>query len=216
MNQLETRIAEKTGDSTNKSQPIFKNIFGDAWDNLPPVMLKHYANRPYTNDVVCVEGKLDVFCKKQIRIFKPLFSVLGSIPLFNEQDVPVIVHFESDLNSNEFRFNRIFHFKNNKKYYFRSRMVQVKNNEVVEIMRYRIGWRMKYLWQDEKVILQHKGYVLSLFGYYIPIPITALVGKCYAEEVAVDEDTFTMSVNITHPLWGVIYGYKGQFEIIEK
>lgn len=41
------------------SEPIFKSIFGESWDFLSPVMKKHYANRPYTDDVTVVEGTLD-------------------------------------------------------------------------------------------------------------------------------------------------------------
>ena len=44
----------------NNMVPIFKSIFGKQWAILPPVMLEHYANRPYCDDVGTVEGKMDV------------------------------------------------------------------------------------------------------------------------------------------------------------
>jgi len=78
-------------------------------------------------------------------------------------------------------------------------------------MRSRLGWRMSYGWEDERVKLKHKGYVLYVFGYFIPLPLTLLIGEGYGEEVAVDDDTFDMVVTITHSLWGKIYEYKGRF-----
>jgi len=39
-----------------KNEPTFKAIFGDDWDQLPPIMRKHYANRPNSNDTTVVEG----------------------------------------------------------------------------------------------------------------------------------------------------------------
>lgn len=195
-----------------KQEPTFKPIFGDAWDDLPPVIKKHYANRPYTNDKVTVEGHLDVSCAKHMSLLAPVFWLLGTVPPINEKAVPVTVHFESKPDTKEFCFNRIFHFKDRKPYEFRSRMIQTKGNEVIEVMRFGISWRMNYLWEGGKVILRHKGYALKAFGHFIPLPITWLLGRGDAEEWAVGDDTFDMCATITHPWLGKVYEYKGQFK----
>ena len=194
---------------------IFKSIFGNAWDDLPPVMHKHYANRPYTKECNTVDGVLDVMCAGPIKFLAPLFWFMGGIPPLSENAVPVVVSFESDEHTKAFHFNRTFHFKNRKPYSFRSRMIQITGNEVVEVMRFGLGWRMNYVWEDNCVRLKHKGYVLELFGRFIPLPLTLLMGEGNAEEVAVDENTFDMVVQITHPWWGKIYEYKGRFEVRE-
>jgi len=93
--------------------------------------------------------------------------------------------------------------------------MQIKGNEVIEVMRFGLGWKMLYLWEDGKVILKHSGYALHLFGRFIPVPLTLLMGRGYAEEIAVDENTFDMITHITHPWWGKIYEYKGRFEVKE-
>ncbi len=139
--------------------------------------------------------------------------LMGQIPTFNESNVPVTVCFESDLNSKAFHFNRTFHFSNRKPYVFHSRMLQVNQNEVVEIMKFGLAWRMKYSWDGTKVILAHKGYALSCLGHLIPLPLTFLMGKGYAEEYPVDDKTFEMITHITHPWWGKMYQYKGRFEV---
>lgn len=195
------------------SEPIFKSIFGESWEALPPIMQKHYANRPFTGDETSVEGTLDVMCKAPLKWLAPLMKLMGQIPTHNEKDVPVTVQFQSDNDTNAFHFNRTFRFKNTKPYIFHSRMVQIKDNEVIEIMRFGLGWKMHYLWDGEKVMLQHKGYVLRLFGHFIPLPLTLLIGEGYAEEIAVDDDTFEMITYITHPWWGKIYEYKGRFGV---
>ena len=197
------------------SKPIFKEIFGDSWGDLPPVMHKHYANCPYTNDMTIVEGTLDVMCAGPIKLMAPLMSLLGQIPARNEKDVPVTVQFQSDKDTRAFHFNRTFNFKNGKPYVFHSRMMQIKGNEVIEIMRFGLGWKMRYIWDGEKVVLQHRGYALCIFGHFIPMPLTLLMGKAYAEEIAVDDNTFDMITHITHPLWGKVYEYKGRFEVKE-
>lgn len=199
-----------------ESEPIFKSVFGDMWDNLPKVMHKHYANRPYSDDVVIVDGTLDVMCAGPIKFLAPIMKLLGQIPAHNEKDVSVSVEFKSDKDTKSFHFKRTFNFKNAKPYIFHSRMMQIKDNEVIEIMRFGLGWKMLYLWDGEKVVLQHRGYALYLFGHFIPVPLTLLMGKGYAEEIAVDENTFDMITHITHPWWGKVYEYKGRFEVKDE
>jgi hypothetical protein len=198
------------------TEPTFKNVFGDSWDDLPIVMKKHYVNRPYSKDRAIVEGTLDIMCAGPIKLLAPLFWLMGNIPPRNENGVAVTVYFDSDENSKAFHFNRIFYFKNRKPYHFRSRMVPVTDNEIIELMRFGFGWRMNYCWEDNRVKLKHKGYVFNLFGYLIPMPLTFFIGEGNAEEVAIDDNTFAMDVRITHSLWGEIYGYKGQFKVTQE
>lgn len=196
-----------------KDEPIFKSVFVECWNKLPSVFKKHYGNRPYTNDVTVVEGTLNVMCKPPLLWLAPIMKVMGQIPARNQNDVHTVVEFKSDRNSKSFHLNRVFYFKNKSPYSFQSRMIQIKGNQVIEIMRFRLGWKMIYEWDGEKIILRHNGYALNLFGHFIPVPLTLFMGKGYAEETAIDDNTFDMMTNITHPLWGKVYEYKGRFEI---
>lgn len=199
-----------------KNEPTFKRIFGETWDQLPPVIRKRYANRPYTDDRVTVEGKLDVMCAGPLNWLAPFFWLMGTVPPHNEKNVPVTVHFDSNKNTQAFAFNRIFHFRQRQPYAFYSRMLPIKNNELVEVMRFGIGWHMKYAWEDGCVKLKHKGYMLHWFGHFISLPLTFLLGEGNAEEKAIDDNSFAMWVQITHPWWGRLYEYKGQFTVVKE
>lgn len=195
------------------NEPIFKSVFGDAWDKLPPVMIKHYSNRPFSEDKTTVCGKLDVLCKAPFLWLAPFLKAMGQVPPYNETDVPTTVQFSSTPESDAFHFKRIFHFRNHPPYIFHSRMIRSKTGEVWEIMRFGFIWKMKYGWDGAKVTLEHRGYALKLFGIYIPLPLALILGKGYAEETAIDDNTFRMLTHITHPWWGKIYEYKGWFKI---
>jgi len=195
------------------TEPIFKLIFGESWEDLPPVFHKHYANRPFSNDLCMIEGKLDVMCKWYIR---PFFLLFGTVPTHNEKNIPVTVNFTSQMDSEAFCFERIFRFKNHRTFRFNSRMFQIKDNEVMERMNYGICWHSFYEWDGAKVVLRHKNYSLRIFNLNIFLPITWLIGRGGAEEIAVDENTFAMCATITHPLLGKIYEYKGQFKIVKQ
>lgn len=196
----------------SSEEPIFKPIFNKSWDSLPPVMLKHYANKPYSTDLNIVEGKMEIFCKKYL---KPLFWLIGTAPAFNEVDVPVTVEFSSVPDGKDFCFNRIFHFKNHKTFHFRSRLTQVKDNEVKECMSYGICWHCYYSWDGKKITLQHKGYSWQIGRIKIPLPVTWLMGRCDANEWPIDENTFDMCATINHPILGKVYEYKGRFKVVE-
>lgn len=201
-------------DNLNRqSAPIFESIFGEHWQQLPVVLQKHYRNRPYTNDAYLVKGKLDVFCAGPIQWLAPLLWRFGGIPPITEYDVPVTVEFLSNQHSKAFIFNRTFFFKHRKPYRFLSSMVPLKDNIVVEMMRFGIGWKTSFHWEDGRVKLKHQGYVLKILGHYVSMPLTAIIGAGNATETALDERTFEMQMDITHPWWGKVYGYKGRFEI---
>lgn len=211
---IRTQSAQNITVQAPEAEPIFKSIFGKCWDELPPVMKKHYANRPYTKDSQAVKGVLDVICKPPLTFFAPLMKFLGQIPARTASRVPVVVHFESDPDSNSFAFNRVFYFSTGP-YRFQSRMIPIKGDEVAEVMRFGFSWKLRYAWDGEKVVLTHRGYALKISNYFIPLPFTLLLGAGYAEERAVDENTFDMAVHISHPWWGKIYEYKGRFEVTQ-
>ena len=142
--------------------------------------------------------------------------MMKSIPPFSEKNVPVTVNFRSDKDTQKFHFQRIFHFKDRKPYSFRSYMIQTKDNEVMEISGPGMGWCAFYGWENGKVVMRHSGYALKISGLYIPLPLHLLIGKGYAEEIPVDDNTFDMCMHLTHPRWGKIYEYKGRFKVTKE
>jgi len=196
-------------------EPIFKPVFGQNWEKLPPALQKHYANRPFTNDIVTVEGKLDITFSKPIQFLSPLLKLTGVLVPYQGKDIPVTVHFQSEENSNAFRFNRIFHFPNKPPHHFRSRMIPIKNGEVIEFMRGGVGWRMRYAYEEGKVKLLHKGYALRVFGMIIHLPFEIFLGRGYAEEEATGDNSFRMYMEMRHKLFGRLYSYSGEFALKE-
>lgn len=192
-------------------EPIFKSVFGKDWDSLPKVMRDHYAVRPYSDDVVVVEGALDIKVSTFMKVMSRLSGMLISR---SGENVPVAVTFRSGKNSADFHFERVFRYPGGTQR-FRSRMTYVGRNELVEFMGFGIGWKMAYAWDNEKVILSHRGYVWRIFGIYIPIPLGLMIGKAEAEETPLSENEFAMWTHARHPWFGVCFAYAGTFKIAE-
>ncbi|VVC76605.1 hypothetical protein AQUSIP_19280 [Aquicella siphonis] len=198
----------------NQDEPIFKPVFAKAWEQLPPVMRKHYANRPFSQDVVTAQGKMEVGSTGLFRLLSPVFRALNMLVPYSGSDIPVTVRYLSDEHSRAFYLDRIFYFPGKTPWHFRSCMLPVKDEVVTEFTAWGLGWRFRYLYDGHKITLNHLGYVWKVFGMVLPLPLTVFLGRVYAEEFAVSDESFRMKMEMVHPLFGK-YFYAGEFKIME-
>ena len=94
-------------------------------------------------------------------------------------------------------------------------MYHVQTNEIIEILRLNIGWHYCIEYSNNQIKLQHKRYVFKLFNTYLTIPLEFLIGTVYSQEDIIDDNKFSMFMVITHPSWGELYKYSGEFIIHE-
>lgn len=208
---LKIRRVSKIQNLKKCDDPIFKPIFGSAWGTMPPALHMHYKNRPFTKDTTLVEGTMSVWASWPLRLMFPLLRVLGNIPTKTAENIPVTVEFRSEPTSDALNFIRTFNYPTGRPYIFHSRMMPQGGNRIVERMKFGFGWRVAFTWKNQKVLLQHQGYALCLFSWTIPLPLGWLFGHIHAEEWQTGADSFAMFVEITHPLFGKIYDYRGEF-----
>lgn len=192
---------------------IFQNIFGEEWQHLPEIFKKHYTVREYSNDKITSTGTITVRLSWLSKLFSPFMNWMGNLPPFSGENIPITVIFSAKPTSNAFHFERIFYYPKRKPYFFKSKMVPLAGNKIVELTRLGIGWVFYCKFSDNFVKLSHEAFVFKLFSLYIPLPISLILGKCFAEEIAISEDKFSMKMQFIHPWFGVTYEYFGNFEI---
>ena len=198
----------------NHYSPIFKSVFGESWNILPKILKKHYAIRPYSNDSIKLEGIMNIKLSKLTKLIKPMLRLFGALVPYEGKNIPTIVYVKSDPNKDSFIFKRHFKISKNNIYISHSTFLKLKDNEVLEMMRFGVGWISYYSYQNKKIILSHKGYAWRIFKLTIPIPLTFILGKGYAEEKEINGNQFSMQMKIIHPLFGEIFKYSGLFKII--
>jgi hypothetical protein len=196
--------------------PSFKSIFDEQWEDLPPVLKSHYANRPFSHDRVTAMGVLDIEMRGWLKLFSPLIRLSGMLTPYSGQNIPVTVHFLSEPKTNAFVFERHFTFPQGP-IMFRSKMTSQRPHEVIEYMKLGVGWQAGYHFDGQRIIMSHRGYVLKIFGQHIALPkfIDALVGLGFAWEEAISDDEFIMHMELKSPLLGCLYAYSGRFKITE-
>ncbi len=193
--------------------PIFRPVFGAAWDTMPPVMHKRYANRPYTRDAVTVSGTMEVRASRFMQLLAPLLKWSQLLVPCQGQDVAAIVVFRSEAESRAVGFDREFRFPGKAAYHFRSRMLPAGGNDIIEYMSLGIGWRAACTFAGNTVTYSHRGYVWRVFGCNIPLPLHWVFGKGYAQEEATGDSSFRMHMEIRHAWFGEVYAYAGRFEV---
>ncbi len=197
------------------NQPIFASIFGKAWPNMPPVMHDHYAIRAGTSDLVVATGLMKITMSPLAKILAPFFKLTGTLVPRAGDKVQVIVRFTADEKTGYMCFDRQFTFEDGKQERFFSKMEPVGGNQIIEWTGSGVGWRAAFSYEHHKVLLCHKGYSFKIFGRIIALPLSWLFGVGNASEQATSKKGFDMEMTLTHPLWGLIYGYEGHFEITE-
>jgi len=202
---------------TEMPEPVFKNIFAADWDRLPRVFRRHYACRAGTADSAACEGVMQVRASWLGRLLSPLFYLSGTLVPYTGDNVSATVRFASRRRRGVagFAFDRVFYFQGRKPYRFGSFLIPSGGNEITEYTRLGLGWRAAFVLDGDKIDMQHRGYTLTLFGKDIPFPGEFLIGRPHASETALDDDRFSMTMEITHPLWGRVLGYSGIFTMTE-
>ena len=213
--EAEANVGQSVNESSSHSDqlPIFSDVFENDFRQLPEVIRRHYQLRPFSEDRSRIRGHLDLTSKPPILWFSWLYRWLGNVPFENQQHVPVEVEFSSRAGEAGFHFIRRFEFLN--PYQFASRITVRDDGVFQEHMKRGIVWLCRYHWRNGRVELEHVGYQLHLFGVYITLPITFLLGKGVGFEQPLNEGQFEMMAGIEHPIFGLVFSYSGRFELID-
>jgi predicted DCC family thiol-disulfide oxidoreductase YuxK len=198
-----------------KKEPLFRDVFGARWDDLSPAFQKYYSIPPYGDDEIMLKGKVDVYCASPLRWLSPILSLLGQVPVVNEKEVPAALRLTGNRDVKVVRERRSYAFNKSALYTVRSQLVPLQDGEVIKLMPFGFGWKAKVEWDDHKVSYTHQGYIIRLFGHFVPLPITWILGQVSTEEMVTDTMTFEMHTRVMHPWWGCFYKVFGQFKILK-
>jgi len=192
--------------------PIFKPVFGADWDKLPAVIKKHYANRPYSNDVTRAKGKMTITFSPIMKMMAPMLSFFKIFAPAPGKDISVEVDYLSSPQDARFVFDRRFYYPQlAKPFEFKTTLWHIKDNVIVDTLRFGVGLKFIYQFDGTKIKFIHNGYVLVLGKLRIPLPLTWLLGRGYGEETPVSDESFHFFLESVHPIFGRIIRYEGVF-----
>ncbi len=195
-------------------KPIFAYVFANNWQSMPEIFKIRYGNFAFRQQSIKVKGKLNIFMSRYYSCLKPFLRLTGALVPCQGQNIPVTVEFNTKLDSATIFMNRTFNFQNQKPYSFNSRLLVMKTGEVIELMRFGLGVSFNYCYENNKILLIQRRYIWRICGFNLRLPLTFLLGKVTAHEMMISNTSFAMLVTITHPLFGKLFEYDGEFELI--
>ena len=198
------------------STSFYESICEHQKESVAQVFKKRYHNHYFSSDKTIMHGKLDINFTRAFRILLPLCKLAGTLVPYEGVAVPTEVSLSSAANSRIITMLREFKFKSHKTCFFKSKLLHYKKDIFLELTAGKIAWQFKFKYHNDKLIMQHMGYSLYIFNRCIPLPLLSwLIGKPYAEEIAIDDSSFAMLLILQHPLFGKIFTYKGKFTIMD-
>lgn len=197
-------------------KPLAEKIFGNKTQYIPRVLQARYSNRPYSTDSVLLKGEMNIKLSKIFKIVSPLFRLVGALVPYAAENIPVTVEFVSDEKSNKIVMHRTFYYTNRPPYHFRAKVIHIENNIVLEVMRFGFASKLLYRFEKNTIFMDYGGYVLRVGKLTIPLPLGFLIGKFTAFEKAIDENRFSMQVKIDHFMFGTVFQYDGDFDVVKK
>jgi hypothetical protein len=200
--------------SVNSNEPLLKHVLKSDWASLSPVLQAHYALTPFTDQQLRVTGVMDsVTHSARAILIIPFTTFAGALIPLQGRNIPVDVVHATRANRPEVFWRRIFHFPNKKPFVFKSRIIMSGDHEITEYVRFGFGIRFKLSVENGGLIQHDRGYVWTLGTRSIPLPMNLLLGKTVVEERPLSDSTFSMKMEIKHPLLGQTFQYNGQFSV---
>jgi hypothetical protein len=197
------------------SLPLLRLALGDdAWRRLAPVIRRHY-DIPPTDGTPCVlHGVMEeIFHAPAIKPWLALARRFEALVPHQGRDVPTEVRNWTDpAQPGALFWHRTFHFPAGRTV-FSSRMEAGADGELIELLRFGVGIRMRVSERDGALVYTGRDHCWRFGTALASIPNWALLGDATIVESAVSEDELRVDFEIVHPLLGRTFGYRGKFRL---
>lgn len=198
-------------------QPVIRQALGTDWDKLHPAVRRHYDISAEGVSELKLNGTMDeVDHANVITPFMWIAQVFGALVPYRGKNLPVEVYNHAEAGRNTLFWKRHFHFPGRKPFYFFSRMETLRDNLIVEYVRYRMGICMAMSEQNGTLCYESRGYIWNIGPLTVRIPDWLMLGNATIVERGIDEKTIQLEFNIQHPLFGRTFTYSGSFELADE
>ncbi len=196
-----------------KQQPVIKKALGESWENLTNVVKRHYDITPGKPSNMLIKGVMDeVYHSAIAKLFILPGRIFGALVPYKGNNIPTEVrNWTTSDNHKAMFWHRTLVFPGKPPVIFESRMEHIKDDEIIEYVRYGMGIRMRISVKDNALIFNSIGYVWQFGKVKIPIPAWAILGNAEITEKAISDDQFFIDFQIVHPLFGRTFAYSGVY-----
>ena len=184
---------------------LVQQALSEDWQHLPEALRAHYQAGKSIE-----QGWMDIEYPKFMQWYLNLLRCFGA--LINRQGSHVATCvIKSDKGDKQY-WQRQLRYADGHVVQFSSTLQRVGDNQLIEFVNPLLGLKMSVHKVGEQIHYRGISFVLKLGKWMIPIPESLLLGHTTIVEEAVDTKRFRMDFRLTHPWFGQLFRYSGEFE----
>ena len=198
--------------------PVIRQALGENWNALGGIVRRHYDISPGTASNMTIDGLMsEVYHSAVGKLYLLPGRLFGALVPHKGRDIPTRVRnwTQPDDDSSMF-WRRTLRFPARRPVVFRSRMVHVGGDEIIEYVRFGLGIRMRLSVREGALVFESVGYVWDIGGLRVSIPAWAILGDAVIVEKPLSDHSFHIDFVIRHPLFGRTFSYTGTFAITQS
>jgi hypothetical protein len=176
---------------------------GDDWKKLPPALQAHYAHATDT-------GHMDIEYPRFMQLWLTLLRCLGALVNRAEANVATVV--EKSADGDRQIWHRTMTYADNKIITFNTVWIHAGGNQLIEFVNPVLGLQMAVHVEDGRLHYQGIRIVAKFGRMLLPIPEWLVLGHTTIIEDALSATRFAMDFRLTHPIFGQVFRYSGEFE----
>lgn len=184
---------------------LMQNALGDNFARPPPALRAHYRHGT-TRDC----GWLDIAFPTWMRPWLGLLHRVGALVPRGGQSVATVV--DKQVIGERQYWQRTIRFADGETVSFDSVWEIAENNTLIEYVNPVLGLQMQPYVEGDRLCYRGIRFVARLGRWRLPIPEWLVLGHTTIVEQALDEKRFAMDFRLTHPLFGEVFRYSGEFE----
>ncbi len=184
---------------------LMQTALGADWDKLPPALQAHYRFGTTIDS-----GYMDIAYPRWMQPCLSALRLLGALVDRRGRQVATVV--EKHVVGDRQFWRRTLTYPDGRTCRFDSFWIAAGDGQLIEFVNPLLGLRMAPYVEGGRLHYRGIRFVAKLGPWRLPIPEWLVLGHTTIFEEALDDTHFAMDFRMTHPLFGQLFRYSGQFE----
>lgn len=184
---------------------LMQRALGDDWEKLPAALQAHYRFGATTDT-----GSMAIEYPRFMQAYLSALRLVGA--LVNRRSHAVATVVNKRVVGDRQYWRRTITYPDGKVIHFNSFWVHAGGNQVIEYVNPLLGLQMAVHLDEGRLHYRGIRFVVKLGTLLLPIPEWLVLGHTTIVEEAIGESCFVMDFRLTHPWFGQVFRYSGEFE----
>ena len=191
---------------------LFRTQLGEGWTKLSNNIRSRFDHDPPSGTIVRYRGVMThVECSTIGKLLGWLVQHTGALMPHEGTNVPVSIEVWTEAGSAAVFKRREYFFKERRPFTFRSKMQLDSSGNLAEYVGGGFGMYLRVHVFEGNLHFEDKGYFVDVLGIRIPIPGLLSPGRVLLKHEEIGKDEFAITIEITHPWFGLLYFQQGRF-----